>query len=508
MKGAGFGLDAFRMHSPPVLHAVTDVVGSGLENSRENETTPETVDDSEGTGIRAEQRVAVGFVVLWASEEPEYLGAWLPVTTGDALGPRVLGRGPARADDEYPRLSALRQRPGSNEALPPFRSEALSRVQLLVRPSSPERLVLENLGRRRLFVNGAAADRHEAQVGDIVEIGGRLVLLCAQRPVRLTGSAASSEHAFGRADTHGIVGESPAAWQLRSDIAFAAPRPGHVLILGATGTGKEHVARAFHERSGRKGRLVARNAATLPESLVDAELFGNPKGYPNPGMPEREGLIGAAHEGTLFLDEFADLPAGSQTHVLRVLDSGEYQRLGESMVRRSDFRLIGATNRSEMSLRADLLARFDFRLRVPGLEARREDVPLLLRHLFDVVTEDDRELSERFCSANGLPRLGTGFMRSAVQHPFASNVRELRQLLWRSFAESSGDALEWPEQTRGGEPVDGSDGIERDKIQHALDANRGSIEKTWRALGLANRYVLRRLIAKYDLSVTRRGGGE
>jgi len=490
-----------------VLQAWVDVVSREFDSARENETTPETVDDSEGTGIRAEQRVALGFVVLWASEEPEYLGAWLPVTTGDALGPRVLGRGPARADDEYPRLSALRQRPDSNEVLPPFQSEALSRVQLLVRPSSPERLELENLGRRRLFVNGVAAERHESQVGDVVEIGGRLALLCAKRPVRLAGSAASAEHAFGRADTYGIVGESPAAWQLRSDITFRAPRAGHVLILGATGTGKEHVARAFHERSGRTGRLVARNAATLPESLVDAELFGNPKGYPNPGMPEREGLIGAAHEGTLFLDEFADLPAGAQTHVLRVLDSGEYQRLGESIVRRSDFRLIGATNRSEANLRSDLLARFDFRLRVPGLEARREDVPLILRHLFDVVTENDRELRERFCSANGLPRLGAGFLRNAAAHPFASNVRELRQLLWRAFAESSGDALEWPEPTQEEEPIGGRDDIERDKIQNALDANRGSIEKTWRALGLPNRYVLRRLIAKYDLSVTRRGGG-
>lgn len=485
-----------------------DVVGRVFDSARENETTPETVNDSGGIGIRAEHRVGLGLVVLWSSEEPDYLGAWLPVTTGDALGPRVLGRGPARADDEHPRLLALRQRPDSNVALAPFQSEALSRLQLVIRPLSQELLELENVGRRRLLVNGAAADRHQVQAGDVVEIGSRLTLLCTKRPLRLGASGASTEHGFGRADAHGIVGESPAVWQLRSDIAFSAPRPGHVLVLGPTGTGKELVARAVHARSGRAGALVARNAATLPESLVDAELFGNPKGYPNPGMPEREGLIGAAHGGSLFLDEFADLPVGAQTHILRVLDSGEYQRLGESAGRRSEFRLIGATNRSEGTLRQDLLARFDFRLRVPALGVRREDVPLLLRHVFDVVTEDDPELRERFCTANGLPRLGQGFVRRAVQHAFASNVRELRHLLWRALAESQGDALEWPEQEGEGELVTGQgEDLERDRIQSALEANKGSLEKTWRALGLSNRYVLRRLIAKYDLSVTRRGSG-
>src|SRR6185295_18995653 len=112
------------------------------------------------------------------------------------------------------------------------------------------------------------------------------------------------------------------------------------------------VARALHSRSG-MSKLTSRNAATLPEALVEAELFGNLKNYPNPGMPERPGLIGAADGGCLFLDEFAELPQPAQAHLLRALDQGEYQRLGDATVRHARFRLIAATNRPESALRRD-----------------------------------------------------------------------------------------------------------------------------------------------------------
>ena len=103
-----------------------------------------------------------------------------------------------------------------------------------------------------------------------------------------------------------MVGESLAIGELRHCIFAAAPHPAHVLILGESGSGKELVARAIHARSSRGKRpIVARNAATIPEGLADAELFGNVRNYPNPGMPERPGLIGEAHQSTLFLDEFA-----------------------------------------------------------------------------------------------------------------------------------------------------------------------------------------------------------
>jgi transcriptional regulator with AAA-type ATPase domain len=343
-------------------------------------------------------------------------------------------------------------------------------------------------------------------VGDVIDLGSQMTLLCALRPQALE-PAHTPSHVFGAPDAHGFVGESQAAWQLRSELSFAAPRAGHVLVLGATGTGKELIAHALHRDSKRSGPFVARNAATLPESLVDAELFGNAKGYPNPGMAERKGMIGAADGGTLFLDEFADLPAGAQAHVLRVLDAGEYHRLGEDKARHSEFRLVAATNRPESALRADVLARFDFRIKTPDLGARPEDIPLIAIQLLRSMAGGDADLSARFFSPEGLPRLSEGFVRGLVQHTYVANVRELRQRLWTALATKTGNELAWPAAVPAVSDPSSSaathDELSGEQLKHALQANNGSLEKTWRALGLANRHVLHRLLRKHGLSVTK-----
>ena len=165
-------------------------------------------------------------------------------------------------------------------------------------------------------------------------------------------------------------------------MAFAAQAASHVLITGASGVGKELAARAVHALSARAdGPWVSRNAATLPDGLADAEFFGNAANYPNPGMPERPGLVGEAAGGTLFLDEIGELSEPLQAKLLRVADAGEYQRLGEATPRHADFVLVGATNRDPSSLKHDLAARFPVRLHVPGLAERREDIPLIAEAL-------------------------------------------------------------------------------------------------------------------------------
>ena len=469
----------------------------------------ETIPESEAVEVRKRSRsepASLGFIVLWSADEPLFLGAWLPVALG-ASG--ILGRGPSAGASEPARLVAVRQRPNGNLLLPAFMSPSLSKVQLLVQARLPEALFVQNVGRRRLFVNGEQLENSELRAGDIVDIGTQLTLLCAARPPYWDSSLASL-HPFGEPDAHGFVGESPAAWRVRSELSFAASRAGHVLILGATGTGKELVAQAFHRESKLAGPLVARNAATLPESLVDAELFGNARGYPNPGMAERKGMIGAADGGTLFLDEFADLPAGAQAHVLRVLDGGEYHRLGEDKARHSEFRLVAATNRPESSLRTDVLARFDFRIATPELAERREDIPLIALQLLRSMMLDNRDLQARFFSGAGVPRLCEGFARRLVQRAYRANVRELRQLLWKALASSTGSELEWPEaageaavQTVADANGGSTEDYSLEQLKRALDSNNGSIEKTWRALGLANRHVLNRLLRKYGLSVTK-----
>jgi two-component system nitrogen regulation response regulator GlnG/two-component system response regulator HydG len=241
-------------------------------------------------------------------------------------------------------------------------------------------------------------------------------------------------------------------WALRDRVAFFAARDVHVLLLGESGTGKELVARAIHALSPRRGRpLVSRNAATLPAGLVDAGLFGNVKNYPQAGMPERPGLIGEAEGGTLFLDEIGELPLELQTHLLRVLDNrGEYQRLGEATRRSTDFRLIAATNRSPDEMRSDLLARMSLRLMLPGLNDRREDIPLLIRHLLRRIALRDGGIRQRFFAQEQLPEGGTkleprvapSLVRALCAHRYSTNVREIDAILWQSLSSSEGDTLE------------------------------------------------------------------
>ena len=433
-----------------------------------------------------------------------HVGSFVPVTSPEAV---VLGRG---GDDGTPsrRATFFQQRPSQSTPLPPLRNQALSRNQLELR-SVGGCITVSNVGRLPLAVNGEIVETATLSPGDVLEIGRQLVLLVTARP-RLNGSGPAPTHAFGAADAFGFVGESPAAWNVRSELAFVATRPGHVLILGPSGTGKDLAASVIHGLSMRRGPFVARNAATLPESLVDAELFGNAKGYPNAGMPERKGLVGAADTGTLFLDEIGDLSPSVQPHLLRVLDHGEFQRLGESEPRISDLRLIAATNLAESSLRSDLLARFDFRIRMPPLTERREDIPFLVPYLLEPFLSSGMDTA-RFRGDGGELRLDTALIRHLVRHAYTLHVRELRKLLIESVWRSQGDTLEWPESISPSaparaEPNEGTLAAPLDPaaIQTALDDCNGSLEKAWRRLGLSSRHALSRLIHRHQLVVTRR----
>lgn len=440
----------------------------------------------------------LGLVVIACRESIEHLGAWLPVRAGSWLW----GRGHARAEDSDPRVPVFRQRPGANVSLPPFEIPSVSRVQLLLRRANESQIELKNVGRCSTRVNGLETSECRLHAGDVLEVGAQVAFLCVERPLRFPGDP-STAHPFGEADAHGIVGESEAAWELRKAIQFVAPRAGHVLILGDSGTGKELVAAALHAISGRAGAFISRNAATLPETLVDAELFGNAANYPNAGMRERKGLVGAAHGGTLFLDEFAELGRTEQTHLLRVLDRGEYQRLGEALVQHSNLRLIGATNRPETALREDVRARFEFTIRVPDLSARLEDVPLLVRHLLRLMTANDPALRARFFDANGEPRVAPSLVRTLVREPPRGNVRGLRNLLWHALSNAEHDILE---NSAKPEPVPdpGAASTEAERIQQALNAHEGSLERTWRALGLSSRFALMRLMKKHGIRIRKR----
>lgn len=469
-------------------------------------------------------------VVIWSRDAPERVGeVLLPI-------PPALGGCEAwefgRELEGPERLNFVRQRPGHNQPTAVLGDGRISRRQLLVRPQDFG-LELENLGRRRVLVDGRECKRARVGPGAVVEIDRRLLLLVAERP--LVYPALQLPDAlvpeFGQPDAFGMVGESPPAWTTRAELAFAAERSVHVLVTGASGTGKELAAQAIHGLSERaEHELVSRNAATFPDTLIDAELFGNARDFPNPGMRERPGLVGSAHRSTLFLDEIGELSHELQAHLLRVLDSGEYQRLGESRSRRADLRLIAATNRALRELKHDFAARLRLRVELPGLKARREDIALLIPALIGRIASQDPKLAARFVEDRGgrsWPRIRADLVRTLVQRPsWSTHVRELEGELWTAMMRSAASGRESialdeansqaPAPARSANsnsnsPASSSSAassksvevkptdLSAADIERALAQAGGVKDRAWRLLGLRNRYQLLRLIKKHGL---------
>ncbi|HEX2686486.1 MAG TPA: sigma 54-interacting transcriptional regulator [Kofleriaceae bacterium] len=470
---------------------------------RDDRFTLQGTREHAGSVAHKAPREVLALVLAWSREEPGRAGEVALIG-----GNQVLGRGGPRVEDALPRARFQQQRPGRNTLRGPLDSIRVSRSQLHLTPQG-DTLVVESIGLCPLLVNGARVTRAEVKPGDTVQLEHELVFLVARRPEdipELRSARLGASVPFGAADPFGFVGETPAAWALRDEVAFAARAEGHVLVHGESGTGKELCVAAIHGLSARFERpLVARNAATFPAGLVDAELFGNAKNYPNPGTAEREGLIGEADGTTLFLDEIGELPVTLQAHLLRVLDrKGEYQRLGESRVRSADLRVVAATNRALAELKHDFAARFMLKVEVPPLSARAADVPLLVRHLLARVAAGNEEVRQQFFELQGSaiePRVEVALIDRLLRHRFRTNTRELVQILWQALAESRGDTVELTEgvaQRLAESAPDHAATAElgRAQIEAALSAAKGNVTRAARALGLKNRFVLYRLMKK------------
>jgi DNA-binding NtrC family response regulator len=235
-----------------------------------------------------------------------------------------------------------------------------------------------------------------------------------------------------------MIGNSVSMRELARLIRLVAPRSTTVLIEGETGTGKEVVAKALHRLSDRVGKPFAvLNCAAIPEALLEAELFGHTRGAFTGAVQSRTGKIEAAHGGTLFLDEIGEMPIALQAKMLRFLECGELQRVGDNEMMRVDVRVIAATHQpleeqtKERTFRLDLYHRLAvFPIEVPALRARMEDVSLLAEHFL-----------EQLGQVMPRKRLTAEAESKLMEHIWPGNVRELMHVLERG-AILSGDRME------------------------------------------------------------------
>jgi formate hydrogenlyase transcriptional activator len=238
-----------------------------------------------------------------------------------------------------------------------------------------------------------------------------------------------------------VVGQSPAIRRVLMKAEQVAPTNSTVLLLGETGTGKELIARAIHQYSKRRDRLMVKvNCAALPATLVENELFGREKGAYTGALTREIGRFELAHESTIFLDEIGELPLELQAKLLRVLQEGEFERLGSSRTIRVDARLIVATSRNleaavrEGRFREDLYYRLNvFPIQIPPLRERREDIPMLTWHFL-------RDLGGRMGREIETVRAST--MNSFECYSWPGNVRELRNVIERHLITYNGPVFE------------------------------------------------------------------
>jgi transcriptional regulator with GAF, ATPase, and Fis domain len=237
-----------------------------------------------------------------------------------------------------------------------------------------------------------------------------------------------------------LVGQSAALRQIISQIDLVAPTDASVLILGATGTGKELIAHEIHRRSRRKDKpLVRVNCASVPKDLYESEFFGHVKGAFTGAIKDRAGRFETAEGGTLFLDEIGEVPLELQGKLLRVLQEKRYERVGEDRTRQADVRIIAASNRDlkqEVAagrFREDLYYRLSvFPMQVATLKERREDIPLLAKHFVELSVKELRCLKPR------LTRAGVAKLQS---YDWPGNIRELRNVIERAVILARGGAL-------------------------------------------------------------------
>lgn len=305
-----------------------------------------------------------------------------------------------------------------------------------------------------------------------------------------------------------IVGESPAIRRVLQLLEKVAGTDATVLVRGESGTGKELIARAIHGNSARKGKLlVTVNCATLQESLLESELFGHEKGAFTGADRPKPGLFEVAEGGTLFIDEVAEMSPALQAKLLRVLEDGSYRRVGATLERKANVRVVAATNKpleeeqKAGRFRSDLFYRLNvLTIDLPPLRDRRSDIPLLVQHF----------LSTRQVGKRGF-EVEAEALNALVRYDWPGNIRELANVMERAQILAEGETItrdDLPDTILSGstsqeseaEPLspDSLDGMEKRHVANVLNEHGGNKVHAAKALGISRR-SLYRLIEKYGL---------
>jgi DNA-binding NtrC family response regulator len=297
-----------------------------------------------------------------------------------------------------------------------------------------------------------------------------------------------------------LIAESESMQPILNLIARIGPSDANVLITGEHGTGKEVVARTLHALSERASRpMVTVNAGGLSEGVFESELFGHMKGAFTDARADRIGRFEFADGGTLFLDEIANVPLNLQSKLLRVLETGEFERVGSSHTRRVNVRVLAATNvdvGAEVAagrFREDLLFRLNtIEIRLPNLRDRQRDIELLAHHFLRVYTERYRKKISAFDPAA---------MQSLREHPWPGNVRELDHAIERAVLLSAGPLIRSIDLGLRAAPPSGTprleemnlEEVEKHLIQRMLARHGGNVSQAANALGLSRSALYRRL---------------
>ena len=440
------------------------------------------------------------FTVLVVDDEPAIRAGLEEALQEAGYQTRSAGDGAAAAE--------LAQQQAFELCLSDIRMPGLSGIDLLRRlgTTSPETMVVLMTAHGELAtaieaLRLGAVDyllkpfRHEELIAKVQRLAEHRRLLLENRNLRRLVDATAPA---------GLVGDSAVMKQVLATVDRVASLPTHVLITGESGTGKDLIARAIHQRGNRKDApFVPINCAAIPEALLESELFGHQKGAFTGAVEHKEGLFRTAGEGTIFLDELGDMPLPLQAKVLRAIESREIQPVGSTRRVQIHARVVAATHRDlkreaeQGRFRSDLYYRLCVvEIHVPPLRERREDIPLLAAHF---VQKYARELGR---PVRGIDRTALALLAG---HDWTGNIRELSNAIERAVIFANGDdvtAADLPAPVRGATPRAVGDVVnlreataefERQHILRVIEQCGGNKRKAAKLLGLGVTSLYRKL---------------